>query len=91
MGSHTPPQGEAAGFEAAVDILDQLIGYASKKIDEERAKHAPDSDRVHHWTSQRDAWAATRRELDPRDSDAVRAVLDRDGATLQALVGGIGR
>jgi hypothetical protein len=91
MGSHTHQQSEAAGFEAAVDILDQLIGYASRKIDEERAKPAANPDRVHRWTSQRDAWAATRRDLDPRDTDAVRAVLEHDGATLQSVVGGIGR
>jgi hypothetical protein len=73
------PLDEAAGFEAALDILDQLIGYASDRLDES------DAGDVNQWRQRRDVWMSRRRGLNPGDTSAVREVLEADGAFLRTL------
>ena len=89
MERDTISQGQAAGFEAALDVLAQLIGYASTKADE--AESQQNAAAAGQWTSRRDEWAARRRTLRPRDTDRVQDVLDRDGAMLRELLGGRGQ
>jgi len=85
MENDTIALGQAAGFEAALDILAQLIGIAGTKADE--AESQQNAAAARQWTSRRDEWAARRRTLRPRDTEQVQDILDRDGATLRELLG----
>jgi len=83
-------QDNATGFEAAIDILIQLVGHATTKIDHERAREAPEPGLIAQWTHRRDTWAARRRDLDPHDVDATREVLARNGDELRRIQLGLG-
>ncbi len=83
---HVLPHGEAAAYEAALDVLAQLVGLAANRISEEEAKPSPDAVEIERWRRRRDAWAARRRGLDPRASPAVHEVLDQDAAFLRSLI-----
>ncbi|MGA3539013.1 hypothetical protein ACK8GE_06915 [Micromonosporaceae bacterium DT194] len=85
MERDTISQGQAVGFEAAIDVLAQLIGIASTKADE--AESQQNAAAARQWTSRRDEWATRRRTLRPRDTEQVQDILDRDGATLRELLG----
>ena len=86
MERHILPAGEAAAYEAALDILAQLIGLAANRISEEEAKGSPDTVEIERWRLRRDAWAARRRGLDPRASPAIHEVLEQDAAFLRSLI-----
>jgi len=81
----TISQVQAVGFEAAIDVLAQLIGIAGTKADE--AESQQNAAVARQWTSRRDEWAERRRILRPRDTEQVQEILDRDGATLRELLG----
>lgn len=80
------PHDEAVAFEAALDILGRLIGYAANKARSERALPKPDEAAIADWIQRRDRWALKRRDLRPRDAATVRYVLETDGPFLRACL-----
>jgi hypothetical protein len=85
---HTVSQDQAAAYTAALDVLAKLIGYAANRIGEEQTKQSPDAVRIEHWRSRRDEWASRRRDLNPRDTAAVREVLASDAGVLRRVLKG---
>lgn len=76
---------DAAAYEAARDILSDLLGYAARRIDAGRNDPAADRDELATWQRRRDDWTARFRDLRPHDALAVRRVLDEDAAFLRDL------
>lgn len=82
------PLAETAGYEVALEVLADLIGHASGRIDEENAKPVPDWPEIARWRVRRDTWASRHRGLNPRDAASIRQVLEQDAAVLRSLVEG---
>jgi hypothetical protein len=76
--------GSGVGFEVARETLAQLIGYASTRLNQERAKPAPNAAAIQSWQQRRDQWASRYQSLQPDDAEGIRSVLDVEAAQLRA-------
>jgi hypothetical protein len=91
MGEHESNSGrvslqDAAAFEAARDILNDLIGIATAEIHAAREVDPPDAERVAGWQRRSAGWAGRLQGLRAGDAPAIRAVLDEAGPELRALI-----
>ncbi|MFM9692000.1 hypothetical protein [Streptomyces europaeiscabiei] len=69
------PQENGAAYEVARDVLLQLIGHATSRVVAGEGE----------WVAKRDRWTSMLNGLDPRDSDAVQKVLDREAPVLKSM------
>lgn len=74
-----------AAFEAALDVLLELITRGQELAAEERGRPRPDAERLGQWQRRIGRWVSMRDELDPRDAAAVAAVLEVEGSALRSL------
>lgn len=72
-------------YEVAQGILAQLMGYADRHIEAERAREVPNAGVIAAWMERRQGWAERSHRLQPGDVAGIHAVLDLDGAHLRAL------
>jgi hypothetical protein len=84
-GADRPLVDAETGFEVAVGILDDLVGYAARRIRSERSSANPNADTIAEWERRQDDWISRRRGLHPRDGLRVRTILEEDGAFLRSL------
>jgi hypothetical protein len=63
----------------ARDVLLQLIGHAASRAAAGEGE----------WVEKRDRWTALLNALQPRDTDAVQAVLDREALVLKSIREGL--
>jgi len=82
-------QEEGIAFEVARDILGQLIGYASTRIDAEQTQPGASDGQGPTWRERQQEWASRRLALAPGDPDVER-VLAQEGALLRRLLAGEG-
>jgi hypothetical protein len=80
-----PDMQSATNCEVAIEILNDLIGYAADQIDQEQQKAHPDQDIIDLWRGRRDEWVQRRRCLVVTDTASIRSILDKDGAILRSL------
>ncbi len=78
---------ESASYEAAVDILRELIGYAADEIHQEKERPTASQANITSWQRRQTEWTSRLRDLDPNDAAAVRNVLNHDGRALRSLRG----
>ncbi|WP_020385521.1 hypothetical protein [Kribbella catacumbae] len=83
-----PSLQEGVRYEVAQDLFGHLIGQCSAKLAEERHKETPDPAELQRWTSQATQYAAERAALDPRDQEAVEAVIAKYGPVVRGLRSG---
>ncbi|MFE7837935.1 hypothetical protein ACFU53_18385 [Streptomyces sp. NPDC057474] len=75
------PQENGAAYEVARDVLLQLIGHAASRVVAGEGE----------WVEKRDRWNSMLVGLDPRDSDAVQKVLDREAPVLKSIAEDLSR
>lgn len=75
------PQQDGAAYEVARDVLLQLIGHAASQVAAGEGE----------WAEKRDRWNALLNVLDPRDTDSVQEVLNREAPVLKAIAEGLTR
>ncbi|MFI8265547.1 hypothetical protein [Streptomyces sp. NPDC085665] len=73
------PQQDGAAYEVARDVLLQLIGHASGQV----------ASGTGEWARKRDRWTSLLNALDPRDTDSVQEVLDREAPVLKSIAEGL--
>lgn len=69
------PQETGAAYEVARDVLLRLIGHAANRV------VAGEED----WAEKRDRWTSMLNELNPRDTDAIQEVFNREAPVLKSL------
>lgn len=74
-------QQDGAAYEVARDVLLQLIGHAASQV----AAGAGE------WAEKRDRWTSLLNALDPRGTDSVQEVLDREAPALKSISEGLNR
>jgi hypothetical protein len=80
-----PSLQEGVRYEVAQDLFGHLIGECSAKLANERRKDAPDPTELQRWSDQASRYAAERAALDPRDTEAVEAVIAKYGPIVRGL------
>jgi hypothetical protein len=74
LGKATWSEEEGVSYEAALDIVNEIVGAYSGMIGREEAAPSPDATRIAAWRQAKLSWARRRNDLSPADPQAVQAV-----------------
>lgn len=77
------PASSAAAFDTAVDVLAQLIGHGQSIVSGSTATSVGVP--VEQWQERVDRWVGLRNNLEPGDTDTIRAVLDDEALMLRRI------
>ena len=68
---------ESVRYEVACDVIGGIIAHYSEALALERAKPEPDAAEIERILGEKRALYAVRDGIDPRDADAVEAVIQK--------------